>query len=210
MGKPNSRQVSRQPAGKQSRRSRDLFLFKGVRHGVYPGDVPHRNGCRHKATCVLCQQTRTEVAEKKQRDESFPLHLWLLLYSLCCRLLEYLVVRYPVQVALGLFITVGGLLMAAFLAYQVCGGGPQAVCQLASDLHGVSADVCSKSMHARIMQETTSTAEGLSPGGGVIFWRIRQHVTEQAGRQGLGAPGEGERHPAALLLWCLPLLSLKC
>ena len=31
-------------------------------------------------------------------------------------------VRYPVQVALGLFITVGGLLMAAFLTYQVCVG----------------------------------------------------------------------------------------
>lgn len=36
-----------------------------------------------------------------------------------CRFLEFLVVRYPVQVALGLFITVGGLLLAVFLAYQV-------------------------------------------------------------------------------------------
>jgi hypothetical protein len=36
-----------------------------------------------------------------------------------CRFLEFLVVRYPVQVALGLFITVGGLLLAFFLAYQV-------------------------------------------------------------------------------------------
>lgn len=35
------------------------------------------------------------------------------------RFVEFMVVRYSVQVALGLFITVGGLLMAAFLAYQV-------------------------------------------------------------------------------------------
>ena len=28
-------------------------------------------------------------------------------------------VRYPVQLALGLFIAVGGILLAAFLAYQV-------------------------------------------------------------------------------------------
>jgi hypothetical protein len=37
----------------------------------------------------------------------------------CVRMMELLVVRYPVAVALGLFITVGGLLLAAFLGYQV-------------------------------------------------------------------------------------------
>jgi hypothetical protein len=45
-----------------------------------------------------------------------------LLLNSCCpyRFVEFLVVRYPVQLALGLFIAVGGILMAAFLAYQVC------------------------------------------------------------------------------------------
>lgn len=48
-----------------------------------------------------------------------------------CRFVEFLLVRYSVQVALGLFITVGGLLLAAFLAYQVClrlGTGILAAC----------------------------------------------------------------------------------
>lgn len=37
------------------------------------------------------------------------------------RFVEFLLVRYPVQLALGLFIAVGGLLLAAFLMYQVGG-----------------------------------------------------------------------------------------
>lgn len=41
-----------------------------------------------------------------------------------CRFTEMLMVYYPVQVGLGMFIIVGGLLVAAFLGYLV--GGEQA------------------------------------------------------------------------------------
>jgi hypothetical protein len=47
----------------------------------------------------------------------------VLCFVTVCRLVEYLVVRYPVVVALGLFITVGGLLLAVFLGYQVSVSG---------------------------------------------------------------------------------------